>query len=223
MRESFLLYTDIGEVIDKMTDASVAALFRAIVKYEQTDVIPEIEDPVAEIAFIPIRQRLDINNAKWEEEIAKRRKAAEIANEAKRKKTEGTDRNQSESIGTERNRTEPNGTESEPSGTERDAVRADNVHVPVLVPENVPEGKKDSRRARARFSPPTVEEVQDYCRERGNRVDASRFVDFYESKGWKVGNSPMKDWKAAVRTWEQRNDQTARSGTTSQLDAWASA
>lgn len=59
--------------------------------------------------------------------------------------------------------------------------------------------------ARERAHRPTVEEVAAYCRERGNSVDAERFVDFYASKGWKVGNQPMKDWKACVRTWEKRD------------------
>lgn len=58
---------------------------------------------------------------------------------------------------------------------------------------------------RARFAPPSVEEVAAYCQERGNSVDPAQFVDFYASKGWKVGREPMKDWKAAVRTWEQRD------------------
>lgn len=57
---------------------------------------------------------------------------------------------------------------------------------------------------RAKFAPPSLQEVTDYCRERGNGVDPERFVDFYAAKGWKVGNQPMKDWKAAVRTWEKR-------------------
>lgn len=57
-----------------------------------------------------------------------------------------------------------------------------------------------------RFTPPTIDEVRDYCIERGNNVDADTFVNFYESKGWKVGKEPMKDWKAAVRTWERGND-----------------
>ena len=63
-----------------------------------------------------------------------------------------------------------------------------------------------------RFTPPTVDEVATYCRERGNTVDAERFVDFYASKGWKIGKEPMKDWKAAVRTWEKREaeDTTAK-------------
>lgn len=56
-----------------------------------------------------------------------------------------------------------------------------------------------------RFTPPTVEEVQAYCESRSSVVDASAFVDFYSSKGWKVGPNTMKDWQAAVRTWERNS------------------
>lgn len=56
------------------------------------------------------------------------------------------------------------------------------------------------------FIPPTVDEVKAYCLERGNSVDPEQFVDFYTSKGWKVGKDKMKDWKACVRTWEKRSD-----------------
>ena len=62
------------------------------------------------------------------------------------------------------------------------------------------------RKARARFIPPTPEEVAAYCQERGNGVNPQRFVDFYAAKGWRVGGQPMKDWQAAVRTWEGRED-----------------
>jgi hypothetical protein len=57
-----------------------------------------------------------------------------------------------------------------------------------------------------KFTPPTIEEIRSYCLERRNSVDPERFHDFYASKGWKVGNQPMKDWKAAVRTWERTED-----------------
>jgi predicted phage replisome organizer len=56
------------------------------------------------------------------------------------------------------------------------------------------------------FTPPTVEEVKQYCQERNNNVDAETFVDFYECKGWMVGKNKMKDWKAAVRTWERKDN-----------------
>lgn len=61
-----------------------------------------------------------------------------------------------------------------------------------------------------RFVKPTLEDVQAYCQERQNNVDPESFIDFYESKGWKVGNQPMKDWKAAVRTWERRDNNRQR-------------
>ena len=61
-----------------------------------------------------------------------------------------------------------------------------------------------------RFTPPTVDEVRAYCQERGNNVDPQRFVDYYSSNGWMVGKSKMKDWKAAVRTWEQREKPQSR-------------
>lgn len=54
-----------------------------------------------------------------------------------------------------------------------------------------------------RFKKPSLQEVQAYCTERGNNVDAGQFIDFYESKGWKVGKSSMKSWEASVRTWER--------------------
>jgi DNA replication protein DnaD len=55
------------------------------------------------------------------------------------------------------------------------------------------------------FTPPTIDEIWEYCRERKNNVSPEKFFDFYESKGWMVGKNKMKDWKAAVRTWEKHD------------------
>ena len=60
------------------------------------------------------------------------------------------------------------------------------------------------------FHPPTFDQVKAYCTERGNHVDAQAFVDFYTSKGWMIGKNKMRDWKAAVRTWERMDDQPKR-------------
>ena len=56
---------------------------------------------------------------------------------------------------------------------------------------------------RGRFTPPSVEQVREYCESRKNNVSPETFVDFYSSKGWMVGKNRMRDWKAAVRTWEK--------------------
>lgn len=82
--------------------------------------------------------------------------------------------------------------------------------------ESIVKYNRESEQTVKRFTPPTVEEVQAYCQERGNNIDPEQFVDFYASKGWKVGNNSMKDWKACVRTWEKRdknNPQTRDNGT----------
>ena len=75
------------------------------------------------------------------------------------------------------------------------------------------QGTKDSigRSAHTRFSPPTLAEVQAYVSERHSPVDAQEFIDFYASKGWMVGKTPMKDWKAACRNaekWERWSKNT---------------
>lgn len=58
---------------------------------------------------------------------------------------------------------------------------------------------------RKRFTPPTLTDVKQYCEERNNHVDAEKFIDYYESNGWMVGRNKMKDWKAAVRSWERNS------------------
>ena len=60
------------------------------------------------------------------------------------------------------------------------------------------------KRESSRFQKPSIEEIRQYCSSRNNSVDPEQFFNFYESKGWTIGKSPMKDWRAAVRTWEKR-------------------
>jgi DNA replication protein DnaD len=64
---------------------------------------------------------------------------------------------------------------------------------------------KNDKKERMLFIVPSLQEVSAYCQERNNNVDSQKFFDFYESKGWMVGKNKMKDWKAAVRTWEDKS------------------
>lgn len=61
-----------------------------------------------------------------------------------------------------------------------------------------------------KFKPPSIKEVALYCEERANRVDPEKFVDHYSANGWVRGKTPIKDWKAAVRTWERNCDSTSQ-------------
>jgi hypothetical protein len=68
---------------------------------------------------------------------------------------------------------------------------------------NTEEEKKEKKRVA--FAPPSLEEVNSFIQEKGYSVNASQFVDFYQSKGWMVGKTKMRDWKAGVRLWQNRN------------------
>jgi len=68
-------------------------------------------------------------------------------------------------------------------------------------------GAASPRPSPARFTPPSLDEVRAYCKERGSRVDPEKWHDFYTAKGWMVGKNKMRDWKAAVRTWEKEDAQ----------------
>lgn len=83
---------------------------------------------------------------------------------------------------------------------------------------------KSTTTKRKRFEKPTLSEIKEYCIERNNNVDAQHFYDYYESNGWKVGKNSMKNWQAAVRTWEKNSytnttKQTKKTNTEQTLDA----
>jgi len=71
-------------------------------------------------------------------------------------------------------------------------------------------GKESIGNSKEKFTKPTIEEINSYCKERKNNVDPDRFYNFYESKGWYVGKNKMKDWKACVRTWEKNTSQDSK-------------
>lgn len=82
--------------------------------------------------------------------------------------------------------------------------------------DKIPKPEKSSR-----FIKPTLEELKAYIRCKNLNVDASAFIDFYDSVGWKIGTKPMKDWKAACRTWDRRQDsKPKKQGTISRLPSY---
>lgn len=83
-----------------------------------------------------------------------------------------------------------------------------------------PKSDKKPESKRQIFIPPTVDEVQDYCEQRKNGIDAQGFVNFYISKGWMIGKNKMKDWKAAVRTWERTRKQPEVHTDRNLIDEW---
>ena len=85
--------------------------------------------------------------------------------------------------------------QNEAKRTKLNKIKLNKTKINISIPEKSAETTK-------RFTPPELLAVEEYCKMRKNSVNAQKWYDYYESKGWLIGKSPMKDWKAAVRTWE---------------------
>ena len=109
--------------------------------------------------------------------------------------------------------------QAEPYGTEEETETETETETDSTKRKRV----ADKPPTRPRFLPPTVEQVAEYVKQRGSRVDPQGFIDFYTAKGWMIGKTPMKDWKAACRnaeSWERWNQPGQKGGATDD-DYWA--
>lgn len=178
IRESYV------PLFETATDEQVGKLVKAMLKYQKTGE-HDIDDPMMSAVFAMIREGIDEDNEAYEETCKRRKDAAN--------KRWGNDTSVSDSI-------------QEHASVCKSIQEDADMELELDMGSKASKDAGDKRRARATFSAPSVEEVAAYCKERGNSVDAQAFVDFYTSKGWKVGSQQMKDWKASVRTWERRDD-----------------
>lgn len=93
------------------------------------------------------------------------------------------------------------------------------LEIDIEIEKEIYSSAKSTTKKRKRFEKPTLSQITQYCLERNNNVNAEQFYDYYESNGWKVGKNSMKDWKAAVRTWEKNNyNKTAKSNKQNAID-----
>ena len=198
-KESFILYTEQKEVIDNLTDEDAGKLFKGIFEYAVGNE-PEFNN-LLKLVFIPIRQQLERNAKKYSEIKEKRRiagakggkqKVANQANATFAKQNKQDQANQAVYVNGNVNvnvndNVSPNG----------------DINIGGETAENPPPAPASS--GKKKFVPPTLDEVAAYCNERHNGISPSAFIDYYEARGWKYGTSkPMVNWKAAVRTWEQK-------------------
>ena len=177
MRDSIVFYRSFYEAIKEIPLEQQGIVYNAIYGYALDGVEPELNG-IAKAIFLLVKPQIDANNSRYENG----KKGAEYGKKGGRPKNEN-----------------PKETPSEPQENPKETPN-ENVN------ENVNENDKKENIKRKTFCKPTIEEVKAYCKERNNSVDAEKFCDFYESKGWKVGKESMKDWKASVRTWEKGNN-----------------
>ena len=193
--KSFVMYDSWMDTVEDMTVEEAGLLLKAIYAYRK-DKEHKPDDRSIRIVFNILKQKFEEDEVAYQQKVEKRAEAGKMggrpkANESNEKQTEAK---------------KANAFSEKQKNPDSESV---SVSVSVSDSESVVEKEKQAKEkpVRAAFVNPTVEEVREYCRERGNSVDPERFVDFYASKGWKIGKDTMKDWKAAVRTWEKRDAQ----------------
>lgn len=182
-------YYSYRKKLEKLSDQEVGRLVRSLLEYGETGETEELAGRES-IAFDFIAD--DINRAKaaYEERCAKNQRNIE------KRYARQDDMNVYDGIRTNTNVYETDQTKDKTKNKTKNKIKDNSLP---------PNGVSDTRAKR--FTPPTLDDVSAYIRERGSNVDAQRFLDFYTAKGWMVGKNRMKDWKAAVRTWEKRDSE----------------
>ncbi len=216
MRESFVLH---AEYIEDLPEDLKGAFLRYIYEYGINETEPELSGLELTV-WLKIKRRIDDDVQAYERKISNLKQNRNRT--ATGAKTTAPTENRTD---TERrpngHRTE-NTTETEkPNGDRAGSVFVnDSVNVSVndiecvSVAETPAEPAPEPAPTRKRFVKPKLEEIREFCFEKNINIDVDRFFNYYESKGWKVGVSPMKDWKAAVRNWAKNDSLYSRPGST---------
>lgn len=195
-KESFVFYRSFADSINFLPTNLQLPLYKAITAYaldlEEPDFSTCADRYVLEALWAGIKPQLDANYQRY-------------LNGCKGGAPKGSRNNPN---GRRGKRTNRELTENKPNDNVNEN---DNVNVNGNVREI---GKADT--PRKKFSKPTQEEVREYCREKNYPIDADRFCDHYDSNGWMIGKSPMKDWKAAVRTWARKENNSPNVNTANQ-------
>lgn len=194
-----MFYFDIRPCIKRLTLEEKGVLFEAILDYAELGVVPEL-DCVLGVAWDFIQPKLDRDSGQYDRKVEQKQYAVFVREVKKYGGIPPTFEEWRGISDIERNQLISTDIEQYPTSTSTSTSTSKEDMV------------ADKPPTRHKFSPPTVNEVKTYCQEQGYSVDAERFVSYYESNGWMVGRNKMKNWQAAVRNWngkEQKGNGTA--------------
>lgn len=193
--EYFNAYHSYLESIEPLNDAERGRLFTALLEYSSTGVTPDLRGNERFI-FPTMKGQIDRDIAKYE---AKCHKNSEIA--SKRWDANGCERMRTDANACERIFEDAN--DAKEKEKEKEKKKA----------------KDKEKESIKRFTPPTLAEIADYCRERGNEVDPKRFFDYFEANNWVDSKGQkVKSWKQKVISWEGRNAGKNNNASTAQKD-----
>ena len=204
-RESFVFYRSFYEGIKELPRDIQGEVLTAIMEYGLNGVTTENQKQITKAMFALIKPQLDANNQRFENgKKGGRPKANCNQTETKTKPKQNQNKTKPEpNVNVNDNVNDISFLEKKKQKSDAAVSDLENENSESPL-ETLQAPKEQSGGGRKRFVIPTPEEVQAYCDERNNGILGQQFCDFYSSKGWKIGKEPMKDWKAAVRTWEMR-------------------
>lgn len=200
-RESFVFYSSFLKAIRAIKKRDIQAeLALAIIEYGITGETAECGEMVS-MAMELIKPQIEANNQRYINGL----KGAEHGVKGGRPRKEKPQENPTETPNVNDNvNVNDNNISFLKKETKSDFEILESLENENISLDTLQTPKEQSGGGRKKFTIPTPEEVQAYCDERKNGISGHQFCDFYSSKGWKIGKEPMKDWKAAVRTWEMR-------------------
>lgn len=188
MRDSFIFYRSFQKAIDSCSQDDQLLIYKAIANYALDRVEPDLSG-VAQVCWVLIKPQLDANWKRYDNGC----KGGEFG-----KKGGAPKGNKNANKG----KTTPKQPQENPTAVE---ITTPNNNVNNNLNNN--DNSNDNvlkKRETKRFSKPTIEEIETYISENSYSISAKTFYDYYEANGWMVGRNKMKDWKAAVRSWNSK-------------------
>lgn len=205
-----LIYFDVVGCLELLTDEECGALMKGMLRYAMTGTEPALEGSALAMAWCILKPRVDADRAAYERKVEKAQAAALARWNAREDMQTDADaspgiaKHPDEMLGMPTTTTTTTSTSTPtPTTTTKSNPSQDIFSKPAREEDGTVEktgGEKNfEKKEDFIFEPPTLEEVEAYVRARQSPVDPKVFVDFYASKGWRVGTAPMADWRAALR------------------------
>ena len=187
MADGFVFQPSYYASMSNLPDADRLALYDALCRYGLYGEVPEDLPPIANGFFMLMQPTVD---------ASKKRYATSVENGKKGGAPKGNHNAKKQPKNNLKT------TEEQPKNN-LNINNNKNIDIDINKDIDIEVVNNADKPQRKRFSPPSVDEVREYCNERGNNVDPEKFVDYYTANGWMAGKNKMKDWRAAVRTWER--------------------
>lgn len=188
-----MFYFDVRPCIKRLSLEEKGQLFEAILDYGEFGTEPELDGAVG-VAWDFLLPKLDRDDDRYGRQVEQRQYAVFVREVKKHGGTPPPIDEWKQLSNTERYRLVSADNEQHPTNNSQTTTNNSQLTKDIIMGADKPP-------TRPRFKPPTLEDVAAYCKEKELSVDAQRFVDYYQSNGWRVGKNPMRDWQAAVRNW----------------------